>query len=96
MLPVYIIDCTGIKSADELWRRYLSAVPAENPEAFGYTLDSFWDAVQWQGPGWPGECELVFQNVDALAKLKTRGGQPFLEAFIRLANETDRITIRLS
>ena len=96
MLPIYEIDCTGIESADELWQRYLSTVPALYPESFGYTLDSFWDAVQWQGPGWPGECELIFRNVEALSKLKTLGGKPFLEAFRRLVSETDRITIKLS
>ncbi len=96
MLPVYEIDCTGIESPDDLWRRYLSAVPAQSPESFGYTLDSFWDAVQWQGPGWPGECELVFRNVEALGVLKTRGGKPFLEAFRQLVTDTDRVTIKLA
>ncbi|MEJ5018631.1 hypothetical protein WH297_02580 [Ochrobactrum vermis] len=96
MVPIYEIDCVGIKGPDELWRRYLSAVPAEDPESFGYTLDSFWDAVQWRGPGWPGECELVFKNVEALVNLKTRGGKPFLDAFRQLVADTDRLTIRLA
>lgn len=96
MLPAYEIDCTGVESPDELWRLYLAAVPAQDPEAFGYTLDSFWDAVQWQGPGWPGECELVFKNVQALSKLKTRGGKPFLDAFRQVVVDTHRMTIRLA
>ncbi|QPA29003.1 barstar family protein [Brucella anthropi] len=96
MLPIYEIDCARIEKPDDLWRRYLSAVPAQDPESFGYTLDSFWDAVQWQGPGWPGECELVFRNSEALGKLKTRGGKPFLEAFKRLVSETDRIVVRFA
>lgn len=95
MLPVYEIDCTGVQTAHELWQRYLAAVPAHDAQSFGYTLDSFWDGVQWGGPGWPGECELVFTNTEALSNLKTQGGKPFLPAFRQLAEDTDRIRIRL-
>ena len=95
MTPVYEIDCTGVETPDDLWRRYLDAVPAIDPGSFGFTLDSFWDAVQWGGPGYPGDCELVFTNVEALNNLRTRGGDPFLEAFRRLVSDTDRIKIRL-
>lgn len=96
MQPVYEIDCTGIKSPNELWQRYLDIVPVLDPESFGYTLDSFWDGVQWGGPGWPGECELVFRNVEALSGLRTLGGKPFLEAFRQLVADTDRVKIRLA
>jgi len=95
MLPVYEIDCTGIKSPNELWQRYLDTVPVREPASFGYTLDSFWDGVQWGCPGWPGECEVVFRNVSALSELKTLSNKPFLEAFRQLVEDTDRVKIRL-
>jgi hypothetical protein len=95
MPPVYEIDCSGITTPDDLWRRYLDTVPTLDAASFGYTLDSFWDAVQWGGPGDPGECELVFTTVAALDGLRTRGGDPFLTAFRRLVSDTDRIKIRL-
>jgi hypothetical protein len=96
MVPVYEIDCAGVTTPDKLWRRYLAVVPAQDAQSFGYTLDSFWDAVQWQGPGWPGECELVFKNTEALSELRTLGGKPFLEAFRRLVHDTSRISIKLA
>lgn len=95
MLPVYEIDCTGVQTPYELWQRYLASVPVHDAQSFGYTLDSFWDGVQWRGPGWPGECELVFKNSQALNELKTLGGKPFLPAFEQLIADTDRIKIRL-
>lgn len=95
MLPVYEIDCSGMQSSNELWQRYLDTVPVLDPESFGYTLDSFWDGVQWGGPGSPGECVLVFKNAEALSALKTLSGKPFLEAFRQLVADTDRVKIRL-
>ncbi len=95
MLPVYEIDCKGIKTPYELWQRYLGTVPVHDAQSFGFTLDSFWDGVQWGGPGWPGECELVFKNSNALKDLLTLGGKPFLPAFEQLVADTDRIRIRL-
>ena len=94
-LPIYEIDCAGISEPVELWRRYLAAVPAQDAVSFGYTLDSFWDAVEWAGPGDPGLCELVFLNSDQLASLQTLGGKPFLPAMQQLVQDTKRIRIHL-
>ncbi|WP_242919431.1 barstar family protein [Caulobacter sp. CCUG 60055] len=70
--------------------------PADRGGLFGRNLDAFWDAVEHQGPGWPGEVQLVFTNTAALAGLRTAGGGSLLDGLRRIAAEATRIAVRLA
>ena len=90
-MQTFIIDCRGIKTEDEFWQRYIDVTNPEGRRYFGRNLDAFWDAVEGGGPGWPGECELTFTNVDALRAL----GRPFLKEFENIARDATQTKIEL-
>jgi RNAse (barnase) inhibitor barstar len=86
-----IVDCAGVRSETEFWERYLRLTDAEGAGYFGRNLDAFWDALNG-GPGWPGECELLFTNAACLAEF--RDGR-FLEGLQRIADESDLVRVVL-
>ncbi|MNJ70314.1 Barstar (barnase inhibitor) [compost metagenome] len=55
----YTIDCAQLKDEGTFWQAYLAATEPEDAGYFGCNLDAFWDALN-EGPGWPGECQLMF------------------------------------
>lgn len=91
-----IVDCDGVKSAAELWERYIEAAKPEGASSFGRNLDAFWDAIEQGGPGWPGEVKLAFRNSRRLATLKVGSGPSLLEGLRQIANEATRVQIELS
>ena len=90
-----VIDCKGVASVAEFWQRYLDAARPQHGESFGRNLDAFEDALAG-GPGWPGDCELVFKNTDDLRALKTVGGASFLKGLRSTASQSSDIRIVLS
>lgn len=95
-MKTIIVDCSGVSSPDEFWRRYLDATRPDGEEHFGRNLDAFWDAIEGGGPGWPGEVMLAFQHTDALAELRTAGGASLLDGLRKVAEEATRIEVQLS
>lgn len=71
------IDCSGVTTEEEFWRRYLDAVQPEGAHLFGRNLDAFWDAIELGGPGRPGDVALVFSNTGGLRKLRLPHGRSF-------------------
>jgi ribonuclease inhibitor len=94
MKTIYI-DCQGVTSAQEVWRRYLEAAQPEGSDTFGCNLDAFWDAIEGGGPGWPGDVELVFINTRDLAPLQLSHGASFLEGLQSLASKASRTRVHL-
>lgn len=95
MRTIYI-DCLGVRSADEVWRRYLDAARPEGAKIFGCNLDAFWDAIEGGGPGWPGEVKLVFTNTSDLAPLRLPKGGSFLKGLRRIAREAYLMKVELT
>ncbi|WP_026616864.1 barstar family protein [Ensifer aridi] len=90
-----VVDCSGIRSPDEFWQRYLDAVKPEGASVFGRNLDAFWDAIEGGGPGWPGDVTLIFSHSDQLSALRTQNGNgSFLDALKTIANEATVISVK--
>ncbi len=86
-----VIDCAGLGSEEEFWRKYLAVAKPEYAESFGCNLDAFWDAVDGGGPGWPGEnCELRFVNT---APLEAWRDGYFLRAIREIARDAKHVRI---
>ena len=88
----FVIDCRGVASEAEFWTRYVEAVQPEDAEQFGRNLNAFWQAVEWGGPGGPGECVLHFANTHELRGLD---GGVFLERFRAAARNVTSLEISL-
>lgn len=87
----YAIECRGLRSEDEFWTSYLTAVKPDGAHNFGRNLAAFWDAVSGGGPGYPGEnCALRFVHTESISTW--RNGE-FLAALRRIAAESKRIVI---
>ena len=69
-MKTIVIECSNLKSISEFWDRYVREVQPQGAEHFGRNLDAFNDALAG-GPGFPGKCELVFRNSEALDSLQT-------------------------
>jgi len=90
------IDCSGTRSPDEFWQRYVDAANPAASELFGRNLDAFWDAIQGGGPGCPGDVKLVFTHSDSLASFLTNGGGSFLTELREIAASATRIEVKLT
>ena len=88
----FVIDCRGVASEAEFWARYVEAVQPEGAERFGRSLDAFWQAVEWGGPGWPGKCVLHFANTHELRGLDDGA---FLERLRAAARNATSLEISL-
>lgn len=92
-----VIDCSGIRSTEQFWQRYLDAAKPEGASIFGRNLDAFWDAIESGGPGWPGEVTLVFMHSDQLRDLRTSNGTAsFLDALRAIADEASAVSIKFA
>lgn len=91
--PVATIDCAQARTLEAFWRAYVDAARPTGADLFGRNLDAFWDAVEHQGTGWPGEVQLVFTNTAALAGLRTAGGGSLLDGLRRIAAEATRLSL---
>jgi RNAse (barnase) inhibitor barstar len=90
-----IIDCSGVCSTEEFWKRYLDAAKPEGAAMFGRNLDAFWDAIEGGGPGWPGKVSLVFMHTAHLSGLQARSGSvSFLDALKAIADQTSAGNLR--
>ncbi len=88
------IDCTGVKTPDDFWQRYLDAAKPEGAQMFGRNLAAFWDAIEGGGPGWPGEVTLIFNHSRELLPLKTGSGEgSFLDALKHIAQRATVVRI---
>jgi RNAse (barnase) inhibitor barstar len=94
MRTIYI-DCAGVKSASELWQRYIDAAQPEESDHFGRNLDAFWDAIERGGPGRPGEAKLVFTRTADLASVQLANGGSFLEGLWRIARDATQTRVEL-
>jgi hypothetical protein len=83
-----LVDCAGVRSADEFWQLYLDAAKPEGATLFGRNLDAFWDAIEGAGPGWPGEAKLIFANSADLEP-------SLLDGLRRIAGEASHSRIEL-
>jgi RNAse (barnase) inhibitor barstar len=82
------IDCAGVISESAFWQRYLDDVQPDGADLFGRNLNAFWDAVEADGPGWPGDVVLVFKNSARLAALWSGDeGATFLAHLKAIATE---------
>jgi ribonuclease inhibitor len=89
-----LVDCSGVRSAEEFWQRYLDAAKPEGATMFGRNLDAFWDAIEGGGPGWPGEVSLIFTHSAQLSGLRTRGGSAsFLDALKTIADKATVVSV---
>lgn len=95
-MKTVIIDCAGVTSTDEFWRRYVDAVQPEGREQFGCNLDAFWDALEGGGHGWPGDVTLDFQHTNALSELLTAGGGSLLDGLRKIGKEVTGRRLQLS
>ncbi len=75
------IDCEGITSTYEFWRRYVKGADVYSPHIFGRNFIALRDAF-WGGPGMPRYREIRFKNSQALAPFEN-----FLGALQTLAQE---------
>ena len=92
-----IIDCSGVRTTEEFWQRYVDATKPENAAMFGRNLDAFWDAIEGGGPGWPGRVSLTFTNSAALSGLRTRSGNAsFLDALKTIAGKATALSVKLT
>lgn len=88
----FVIDCSGVASEAEFWARYVEAVQPAGADEFGRSLTAFWQAVEWGGPGWPGECVMHFANTHELRSLEDG---LFLQRLRGLARTATALTISL-
>lgn len=94
MKTIYI-DCRGVTSTAEVWRRYAEAAQPEGADVFGRNLDAFWDAIEGGGPGWPGEARLAFTNSSDLAHLRLSDGSSFLDGLRTIASQASQTRVDL-
>ena len=92
MRSVVAVDCAGVPSRRDFWERYLDAARPAEGALFGRNLDAFWDAVEGDGPGSPGDRDLQFENSRALEVIEE--GR-FRKALEEIAAATTRIRIEL-
>ncbi len=90
--PVIEVDCCDVQSESEFWNRYLAATKPELGHLFGRNLHAYWDAVEWGGPGWPGDVHLRFLNCLSLAGF--RNGD-FLRFFRKYSSEMKHRRVEL-
>ncbi|WP_438747687.1 barstar family protein [Pararhizobium sp. O133] len=89
-----VVDCSGIRSPDEFWQRYLDAAQPEDAAFFGRNLDAFWDAIGG-GLGWPGDVTLVLLHSNKLSTLRTMNQSgSFLDALKEIAKEATQINVK--
>jgi hypothetical protein len=95
MRTIYI-DCRGVRSAEELWRRYIEAAKPDGAHLFGRNLDAFRDAIYGGGPGWPGNARLVFTNTIDLEFLTLPDGRSFLDGLKQIARDATHIKVEIA
>ncbi|NOV17521.1 hypothetical protein E5S70_15760 [Ensifer adhaerens] len=89
----FVIDCQGIATDADLWRRHLAVTNPAAGQDFGCNLDAFWDAVEGGGPGYPGRCKLTFKNAAALSHIKTGSGVSLLDGLQNIARAATVVVI---
>ena len=90
-----VIDCSAVTSAPEFWQLYLDIAKPRDATIFGRNLDAFWDAIQSEGPGWPGHVELAFSNSSELAAIHLANGDSLLDELKKIADQATQIPIVL-
>ena len=88
-----VIDCKGVTSAAEFWQLYLDTAKPSDGKLFGRNLDAFWDAVEFGGPGWPGNVELVFTHSSQLEAVEAANGRSLLDGLRNVADEATQMRI---
>jgi hypothetical protein len=91
-----VVDCRGVTSCAELWRRYVETGQIRDPATFGRNLDAFWDAIERGGPGRPTAATVTFLHSEELAALRMNGGGSFLEALRAISQDATVIDVRLA
>ena len=90
-----VIDCSAVTSVPEFWQLYLDIATPENAAIFGRNLDAFWDAIEFEGPGWPGHVELTFANSSELAAIHLANGKSLLDELKKIADQATLVPIIL-
>ncbi|WP_084513716.1 barstar family protein [Azovibrio restrictus] len=85
-----VIDCGSVQSEADFWSAYVRTAEPEGAGHFGRNLDAFWDGLNG-GPGWPGECRLLFINTSPLHAF--RGGK-FLEVLRDIASRSKAVEVK--
>ncbi len=85
----YFVDCSRVNSESEFWQAYLLETQPKGADNFGRNLDAFWDALNG-GPGWPGDCTLVFRN---MAVVKEFRHCQFYRALVRIALASEFVEV---
>ena len=91
-----VVDCRGVTSAEELWRRYVETGQIRDPAMFGRNLDAFWDTVESGGPGCPMAATVTFLHSEELADLRTSDGGSFLDELRTISQGATVIDVRLA
>ena len=91
LMRSYTIDCALLKDEGAFWQAYLAATEPEGAGYFGRNLNAFWDALNG-GPGWPGECQLMFINT---ASLKALHEGRFYQALEKIARDSEFVDVCL-
>lgn len=95
-MQVIYVECAGVQSEREFWKRYLDALKLEGADLFGCNLDALWDALEGGGPGWPGEVKIVLNNSAQLSKLEKKAGGSFLYRLSQVVNRLQHEQIVLA
>ena len=90
------IDCRGVRSSEDFWQRYVDVVQSRNARDFGRNLDAFRDAIEAEGPGWPGEVRLTFGHSADLQTIMSGNGRSLLDNLRDLASDATRVEIELA
>ncbi|AVS81880.1 hypothetical protein C8237_12815 [Paracidovorax avenae] len=85
----YFVDCLRVNGEAEFWQTYLLDTQPEGAGYFGRNLDAFGDALNG-GPGWPGECAVVFRNMAVVKEF--RHGE-FYRTLVRIALASESVEV---
>jgi RNAse (barnase) inhibitor barstar len=88
-LSTITIDCAQVRTREDFWSAYLTAVKPQDADLFGRNLDALWDALAG-GPGSPGECVLRLVGARALEAIDDGN---FLRALKEIARDSRTVQV---
>ena len=76
----------------DFWKKYIEEFDFEAKKDFGKNLDAFNDAIESEGPGFPGECIIEIIGTENLKKIF---GKEDFDFIVKLLQEAEFVNLIL-